>query len=123
MKNQNYVVIKQLPDANIGTHVIWSEAENCYKYFKSAYVSPNDITYLTAGQVTQTPEFFCKAIEYPEYYGYHFPVLSRGEVLELVKKYLIGDKDEVTYNKLESIHSFEVNLRDLAEKNAKKLRK
>lgn len=114
MKEQKYVVIKKLPDADVGIEVIWDETNNCYYYEKSAHVSPNDKSYLTAGQVTQTPEFFCKAIEYAEYYGYHFPVLSRKEVLNLLDSH---------YNKTNTPERrcFETDLRELAKINAEKL--
>jgi len=87
-----YIVIKELPDANVGTEVNWEEGKNCYSYKKCAHVSPFDKTYLTAGQVTQTSEFFTKAEDFPEYYGYHNPVFSRKNVIEILKDFDISTK-------------------------------
>lgn len=74
MKRQDYVVIKELPDAGIGTKVIWDEDANTYFYYKSAYVTPNHTAFLTAGQVTQTPELFK-------------PYTPLTDLLELVKSF------------------------------------
>jgi hypothetical protein len=54
----NYKVITTLPDANIGTEVIWDEEKNHFYYQKSVWVSPHRYSYLTKGTVTQSPEWF-----------------------------------------------------------------
>ena len=64
---ETYVVIKRLPDAEVGTEVKWDEEENVYYYKKSVCTSPNDISILKEEQVIEFPEFFCKTIEYAEY--------------------------------------------------------
>ena len=74
---KKYIVIKQLPDARVGTEVDWSDSEYCYKYKKSAFTSPNDTSYLTDFQVESNTEYFCKAESYPDYYSYKNPVFSR----------------------------------------------
>lgn len=56
--NKNYVVIKQLPDAGIGTLVHWDEGKNCYWYQKSVWVSPDRYNYLSSGSVRGNSEFF-----------------------------------------------------------------
>jgi len=61
---ENYILLKGLPDAKAGTEVIWSEDRNAFYYSKDAYVSPNSINYLTAGQVTQSPEWFAPMSDY-----------------------------------------------------------
>ncbi len=57
---ENYIVINELPDAHVGTKVIWDESANAFYYEKSVAVSPHFRNYLSAGTVTQTPEFFRK---------------------------------------------------------------
>ena len=55
---KKYILKVNLPDAHKGAEVIWDENANAYYYNKSAYISPHNKTYLTAGQVTQSPDFF-----------------------------------------------------------------
>ncbi len=58
MAMQTYVVIKELPDARVGTKVSWDENEELYCYNKSAYCAPHDKSYLTKGQVIGMDEYF-----------------------------------------------------------------
>jgi len=104
---EKYIIIKELPDASVGTEVIWDEESNAFYYEKGCWVSPHNRNYLSAGQVTQTPEYFCKAQDYPEYYAYHYPVYSRKEVLELLKDKLTS-RDQM----------FKERLRNLGKSNA-----
>jgi hypothetical protein len=82
----NYFVVKELPDASFGTEVFWDKDANAYFYNKSAFVSPHQRNYLTAGQVTQTPEYFCKGSEFLSLYAYLRPTYSRKEIMQLVDK-------------------------------------
>lgn len=109
---EKYIVIKELPDAHVGTEVIWDEENNVFYYQKSGWVSPHPKNHLTPGQVTQTPEYFCRANEYPEYYAYHHPVYSRKEILDLVKECFC---DTSTTRK------FEKRLREIGKSNAEKM--
>ena len=111
---QKYIIIKELPDASVGTEVYWDLNINSYVYKKSAYVSPNDTNYLTAGQVTQNCDFFCKCDEYPEYYAYKYPVYSREEILGLLK-------DSFEKRTSSQIMTFENKLRELGKLKAKKI--
>lgn len=113
---KKYIVIKQLPDARVGTEVDWSDSEYCYKYKKSAFTSPNDTSYLTDFQVESNTEYFCKAESYPDYYSYKNPVFSRHDILELLKESSIGNR--VTCNEL---YIFEQKLRELGKTNAQKI--
>ncbi len=117
---EKYIVIKELPDAHVGTEVIWDEYDNNFYYEKSCYVSPHSRNYLSAGQVTQSPEYFCKAEEYPEYYTYHFPVYSRGEIIKLIKECF---PNKIISNELISreMKIFEDKLRELGKYNAEKI--
>jgi len=119
----NYIVIKNLPDACVGTDVMWDTSANSYYYKKSAYVSPNDTTFLTAGQVTQNPEFFCKDVDYPEYFAYKHPVYNREEIISLIEecfpdKRMSGDYQISASNEIEL---FRKKLRELGKTNAKKI--
>lgn len=60
----NYILLKDLPDATKGTMLIWDEGANSFYYNKSAWVPPHQRNHLTAGQVTQTPEWFVKEKDY-----------------------------------------------------------
>lgn len=119
---QNYIVIKELPDANIGTKVIYNEEKNLYFYDKNSQVEGHNFqNYLTEFQVTNM-NFFCPESQYAEYFGYNNPVLSRFDVLELLKKhfkdgstYSIGER---CYNK--EFHKFEEDLRELTRQKAEK---
>jgi hypothetical protein len=124
---ENYIIIRELPDASVGTEVIWDGLKNYFYYKKSAFVSPNATTFLTAGQVTQNPLFFCKATEYPEHYAYKYPVYSREEILSLVKECFpnrrlngfCGGVYEVSAAK--EVRLFELKLREIGKINAQKL--
>ena len=122
---ENYVVIKELPDAHVGTDVIWDEGKNHYTYQKSSYVSPASKNYLTAGQVTQTPAFFKKASEYSEYFAWDNPVYSRKEIYDLIKT-TFENSEFGTVNL--NGHNFEIlltrfrnALREMGKNNAEKL--
>ena len=62
---KTYILRKDLPDADAGTRLIWDEPSNAYYYRKGAYTSPHDKNFLTAGQVTQTPEWFSEEVQEP----------------------------------------------------------
>lgn len=57
---KNYILLRDLPDAERGTRLIWDEGANAFYYEKTWWVSPYNRNYLTAGQVTQSPEWFCE---------------------------------------------------------------
>lgn len=118
-----YIVIRELPDASVGTEVNWDECVNAFWYLKNCFVSQHDKSFLTAGQVTQTTEYFCKADEYPEYFAYKYPVYNREEILNLVKecfpnKRMTG-QFEISASK--EIQLFETKLRELGKSNAENL--
>ena len=121
--NDNYIVIKELPDASVGTKVIWEDGKNVYSYEKSSYVSPYDVNVLTDGQVTQNPEYFTKEKNYPEYYAFHNPVYNRNEILDLIKEYFPGRNIDGCFNSTASnhIYRFETKLKNLGVINAKKI--
>ena len=118
-----YIIIKELPDAHVGTEVNWDENTNAFWYEKWCFVSPHQKNYLTAGQVTQTPEYFCKANEYPEYFAYKYPVYNREEILNLIKECFpnkrMSGQFEISASK--EIHQFESKLRELGKNNAETL--
>lgn len=64
MENKTYILLKDLPDAHIGTEVFIDEIENCAYYQKSAWVTPYRYNYLTIATVTQSPEFFMEKSEW-----------------------------------------------------------
>jgi hypothetical protein len=82
-----------------------------------------DKNYLSAGQVTQTPEYFCKAQEYHEYYAYKFPVYSREEVLKILKDVFSNKSMSGEHNISASreLRSFEELLRKLGMSNAERI--
>jgi len=118
-----YIVIKQLPDADVGTKVNWDKNANVFYYKKSCFVSPHKKSYLTAGQVTQTPEYFCKIDEYSEYFAYKYPVYSREEILNLVEECFpnkrISGEFEISSSK--EIHHFKERLKEIGKFNAEKI--
>lgn len=118
-----YIVIKELPDASVGTEVIWDESANVFYYEKGCWVSPHKRNYLSAGQVTQTPEYFCKAEEYPEYYAYKYPVYSREEILKLLNESFPNKSMSGKYNvsASEELMLFEEKLRNLGKSNAERI--
>ena len=120
---KKHIVIKELPDANIGTEVIWDETQNCFYYEKSAYVSPYNRTFLTAGQVTQTPKFFCAVENHPEYFAFNNPVYSRKEVLDILKQSFPNRQfsGEFSISASKQINDFETLLRKIGIENAKTL--
>lgn len=118
-----YIVIKKLPDASVGTEVIWDENANAFYYKKNCWVSPHDKNYLSFRQVTQTPEYFCSERKHTEYFAYNYPVYSRKEILELLKECFPDKNISGSFNLSVSneIHNFEIKLKDLGMRNAKKL--
>lgn len=64
MENKTYILLKDLPDAPIGTEVFIDLVNNYGYYQKSAWVSSNKYNYLTIATVTQSPEFFMEKSEY-----------------------------------------------------------
>lgn len=117
---EKYIVVKKLPDASIGTEVIWSEGSNCFYYEKKL----NGIlctNYLSYEEVTENNEFFCKANEYPEYYAYKFPVYSREEILGLLRdsfphQYMSSGDFRISVSR--EIRQFETSLRELGKLKA-----
>lgn len=103
-----YIVIKELPDAVVGTEVIWDEDEKLYSYEKNEPTHKGDRTYLTETQVIKS-DYFCIAEKYPEYYGYYYKVLSRKDVLSIIEKIDMPST---------RVYEFERELRVLANLNA-----
>lgn len=120
---EKYIVIKKLPDANVGTEVNWNESENCFNYEKSDFISPNNKAYLTSAQVTQVPEYFCKANEYPEYFAYKYPVYNREEILKLVEECFPNKRftGQFELSASKEIRDLDNKLRELGRINAEKL--
>lgn len=118
-----YIIIKELPDASVGTEVIWDESANAFYYEKECFISPHKRNYLSVEQVTQKPEYFCKAQEYPEYYAYKYPVYSGEEILKLLKdsfpNKLIGGAYKTSASK--QLRTFEEGLRKLGKSNAERI--
>ena len=118
---EKYIIIKKLPDANVGTEVNWDESVNAFWYKKECYISSHEKSFLTAEQVTQTPEYFCKANEYPEYFAYKYPVYSREDILNLIEECFpnkrMSGQFEISASK--EIHQFKNKLRELGKSNAK----
>jgi hypothetical protein len=116
---KTYIVIKELPDAYVGTEVLWDENGNYYYYQKNAHVSPHDRTFLTKEQVTKNAEHFYEAENYPSYYTWHYPVYSRKEICELVEKcfpnYIVSGEG-FRKSVAEEIRRFEQELRALGNK-------
>lgn len=117
---EKYIIIKELPDANIGTEVIWDETLNAFYYKKSCYISSYEKNILTVEQVTQTPAYFCKIDEYPEYFAYKYPVYSREEILNLIKECFVNKKltGQFELSASKEIHQFENRLREIGKINA-----
>jgi hypothetical protein len=114
---ETYIVIKKLPDADIGTEVIWVN-DGCYRYKKSQpYLAYAE---LTQAQVVNSTEFFAPADKYPEYYAYNEPTYNRREILDLVMqvKQVKSGKSLTT-----AWHNFEKDLRELGNANAEKILK
>lgn len=120
---EKYIIIKELPDANIGTEVIWDESSNAFYYEKSCYISPHKKNFLTAAQVTQTPKYFCKADEYPEYFAYKYPVYSREEILNLIKECFVNKRmtGQFEISASKEIHQFENRLKEIGKFNAENI--
>jgi hypothetical protein len=125
MENKLYIVIKELPDADVGTEVKWSENENCFYYDKTLWVSPHNKSYLSKGQVMENPEYFTPAEQYQEYYAYKNPVYNREEILNLLNTCFpnktISGQFHISVSK--EIEQFKSKLRELGLKNAKNILK
>lgn len=80
---ENYILIQELPDAHIGTNIIWDEKGNHYKYEKCVWISFNRYNYLTADIVTQNPKWFIPESKYWDTYIWHNPTYNRKEVCEV----------------------------------------
>ena len=65
MTRDNYVLLKDLPDINFGAIAEWDEASNAFKMEKSSWVSPHRYYWMSAGTVTQSPEWFMKLLKKP----------------------------------------------------------
>ena len=61
----NYVLLKDLPDVNAGAVAEWIEDANAFKMEKSAWVSPHRYCWMSAGTVTQSPEWFMQQFKKP----------------------------------------------------------
>ena len=82
---EKYIVKTELPDAKVGTEVLWDESTEAY-YYLSDSILPTQKHYLSKEQVICKGRYFCKAIEYPEYYAFIYPLFSRKEVLEIMRE-------------------------------------
>jgi hypothetical protein len=117
---EKYILIKELPDASVGTEVIWDEPANAFYYQKGCFISPYSRNYLSAGQVTQNQEYFCKAVEYPEYFAYNNPVYSREEILKLLNG-VFPNKIVDFLSVSPQLKRFEDALRELGKIKAEKI--
>ncbi len=62
----NYILLKDLPDAIAGTKIEWDNTDEVYFYVKKGnYVSPHYRNYLTKYEVINKPEWFAKEIVKP----------------------------------------------------------
>ena len=83
---KQYIICQALPDANEGTEVNWNFELSCYEYPKSDWPNTIDsVSRLTLAQVCSNPQFFIPASEWPEHFGYHNPIFSRKDVLDIMK--------------------------------------
>ncbi len=116
---EDYIVIKEFPDASVGTIVKWCDEEHCYKYVKESCGYKRETNVLTRNQV-EFSSFFCRVSEYDEHYGFYYPVLSRKEVLDLLKESFPDRRIDGKFSLSASaqLKHFEEELRKLAKKNA-----
>lgn len=82
---EKYIVKTELPDAKVGTEVLWDESTEAYYYLNDS-ILPTQKHYLSKEQVVCGGKYFCKAIEYPEYYAFMYPLFSRNEVLTIMRE-------------------------------------
>ena len=116
----NYILLKDLPDTAKGTKLIWDEGANAFYYEKGAWVSPHQRNYLTAGQVTQTPEWFVKEKDYAELFCFQNPTYSRKEILDLLKTCFPNKRVTGQYeiSAARELYAFEQELRKLGKQKA-----
>lgn len=120
---EKYIVIKELPDAPVGTEVNWDEDNNVFWYNKNVWIPPYKKNHLSAGQVTQNPEYFCEADKYPEYFAYKNPVFSKEEIINLLNESFPDQTIDGGYKispARELLH-FKGKLNELGKVNAEKL--
>lgn len=89
MENNKYIVIKELPDASVGTEVIWDDEIGAFVYSKKDIINQVTKNYLTFDAVTKNTDFFCKVDIYPDYYAWNYPILSRFEINNLIDQCFI----------------------------------
>jgi len=118
---ENYILIKDLPDAKQGTVLYWSEVDNKFTYCDLNGV----IKSLTKEQVITNNHFFIAANKYPEYYAWNNPVYSRKELHALFKeifyaRYITDQFGNKTSGSIELNH-LDTSLRILGKMNAEKI--
>ena len=113
---EKYIVKTELPDAKIGTEVLWDEVAEAY-YYVSDSICPTQKHYLSIDQVKCGEKYFCKAVEYPEYYAFHYPVFSRSEILKILNE-IYSERISSTTRE---IYNFQVSLRKLGLEKAHKV--
>lgn len=124
MIEKTYIVIKDLPDAKIGTKVYWNRDMEYYCYEKDIKVEPNHtLSFLNREEVEKNREYFCKAEEYPEYYAWRHPVYSRGEVYNLIKECFPNRKFSGSFSlsAAEELQRFDKRLREKGKQNAEEI--
>jgi len=121
---EDYVVIRDLPDAKEGTMVFWHCEEEAFFYEKSN-VAANGVklNWLSKEQVIHGSIWFCKANDYPEYYAYHNPIFSRKDVLAILKTAFPEKRLDGVYsiNASKQINTFEALLRNFGKDRAKEI--
>jgi len=110
-ENTTYVITENLPDASEGTIVKWDNESQLYYYINEKINTP---VYLAKEQVENNYNIFIRQKEYPEYYGYYYPVLSRKDVLNLYNEYF-------KHNREKNKHKFETQLRELTKFKAEEI--
>jgi len=124
---EDYVLIKDLPDAKTGTLVVWNPEINAFHYEKSVNEEErhSKFNWLSKEQVIYGTIWFCKANDYPEHYAYHNPVFSRKDVLAILKTAFPEKKLDGAYSITASkqIVAFESLLRDFGKTKAKEIMK
>lgn len=67
---KKYKLLKSLPDAYVGTEIVWDERANAYYYDKCVSVSPYFRNFLASSTVEQSPEWFKEIVdEYPLFFS------------------------------------------------------
>lgn len=112
-----------MPDADVGTEVIWNEDFQQFTYQRNTTSTGYVDAILTKEQVVNNHEFFVKESEWPDYYSYHNPVFSRKDILGLINK-CFGDNSasgkgyKISVSK--ELYLFQQKLRELGDLKAKK---